>query len=84
MKSTFYRDEKPKTAKQSPMQAKRAHAKSGQRRAQKATRYGDNERESMGGQNRWKPEKKKEKKNEWAAFLTAQRANTFGRLRDKA
>ena len=84
MKSTFYRDEKPKTAKQSPMQAKRAHAKSGRRRAQKATRYGDNERESMGGQSRRQPEKREEQKNKRAAFLTAQRANTFGRLREKA
>lgn len=66
------------------MQARRAHAKSGQRRAQKAARYGENGREAMGRQNRWKPEKKKEKKNEWAAFLTTQRANTFGRLREKA
>ena len=69
---------------QCPMQAKRAHAKSGQRRAQKATRYDANRRESMGGQSRRQPEKKKEKKNEWAAFLTAQRANTFGRIRKKA
>lgn len=84
MKSTFYRDEKPKTAMQSPLQAKRVHAKSGQRQAQKAACYGDNGREAMGGQNRWEPEKKKEKKNEWAAFLTAQRANTFGRIREKA
>ncbi|WP_314936198.1 hypothetical protein [Alloprevotella tannerae] len=84
MKSTFYRDEKTKTAKQSHLQAKRTHAKSGRRRAQKTTRYGDNGRESMGGQNRWEPEKRKEKKNEWAAFLTAQRANTFGRIRKKA
>ena len=69
---------------QSPMQAKRAHAKSGQRRAQKGTRYGDNERESMGGQSRRQPERGEEKENKRAAFLTGQRANTFGRLREKA
>ena len=84
MKSTFYRDEKPKTAMQSPMQAKRAHAKSGQRRAQKATRYDANKRGATGGQSRRQLEKREEKENKRAAFLTAQRANTFGRLREKA
>lgn len=61
-----------------------AHAKSGQRRAQKATRYDANRRGATGGQSRRQPERGEEKKNEWAAFLTAQRANTFGRLREKA
>lgn len=50
MKKVFYRDEKPKKAKQSPLQAKCAHAKSGQRQAQKAACYDDNGRELMGGQ----------------------------------
>ena len=69
---------------QSPLQAKRAHAKSGQRQAQKATRCDANRRGATGGQSRRQLEKREEKKNEWAAFLTAQRANTFGRLREKA
>lgn len=69
---------------QSPMQAKCAHAKSGQRRAQKATRYDANRHGATGGQSRRQPEKVEEKKNKRAAFLTAQRANTFGRLREKA